>query len=409
MKVSPRIMTKIKRSSLIGYSLLLSFFVLVVPAYSFESGSDGSFGAIDILVDTTIALPPDGIIKATSVDVADGATLSFDRNEFNTPVYLLATGNVTIAGTIDVSGNPGTELLAGLSGPGGFDGGKPGSLGVPAGDGQGPGGGKAGEMNGSAAGVGPGGYGTRANSSASLGKGETYGSALLLPIIGGSGGGGGEGSPGLGGSGGGGAIVIASDTQIEISSTGSVFADGGPVVQTGVFSGGSGGAVRLVAPKVLGSGEVRCMDLGINGFLANGQFAGYGRIRVDTLDSTELEITFDPVGLTTVGPNLVVFPPLLPRLDITEAAGQTVALDTPSPVLVDLDFNADPNQTITVRAENFLKVVNFALVLQPVNGSRTIIEESIDNTEGTPVIKEVDVVLPLNAQTEIFVWTIPDP
>ena len=60
---------------------------------NFTSGSTGSFGAIDVTTeDLEIVLPADGIINATTVNVAEGFFLSFTRNAFNTPVFLLATG-----------------------------------------------------------------------------------------------------------------------------------------------------------------------------------------------------------------------------------------------------------------------------------------------------------------------------
>ena len=387
----------------------ISFF-LSIRILAFESGSDGSFGAINVTEDATIALPSDGLIHATTINVVEGATLTFERNVFNTPVYLLATGDVTVSGTIDVSGKTGTALLAGESGPGGFDGGRPGAVDVPASDGQGPGGGKAGispyQANQQ---IGAGSYATKATGQASVRGGETYGSALLIPIIGGSGGGGADQQPQVGGSGGGGALLIASDTQIEISATGKLYANGGAQSGSFIDNGGSGGAVRLVAPKVFGTGEIRCVSRLFNGNLNRNVQGGYGRIRIDTTDTDELDFDVEPEEFTTVGPNMVVFPGPFPRLDITEAAGQSVNLGIADPVVVDLDFNADPNQTIKVRAENFNKVVHFAVVLHPVNGDRTIYEDSIDNSSGDPVTKDINVVLPLNTQTEVFVWTIPDP
>ncbi len=66
-----------------------------------EVGSDGSDGAINITADTTLDLPEDGIINATTVDVAAGATLRFNLNTRNTAVQILAQSDVTIAGTMD--------------------------------------------------------------------------------------------------------------------------------------------------------------------------------------------------------------------------------------------------------------------------------------------------------------------
>ncbi|MDA0349583.1 MAG: hypothetical protein O3C43_13975 [Verrucomicrobia bacterium] len=392
---------------LTGSSLILCM-AQVLAQINFDSGSDESDGAINITSNTTMVLPPDGIIHATTIDVAAGFTLAFTKNEFNTPVYLLATGNVTIAGTINVSGGEGSTSVGGQPGPGGFDGGAPGSAGVSPGDGLGPGGGKAGGNSTGSTGAGSGSYGDQSVSGSSTGEGAVYGSPLLIPLTGGSGGGGTSGTPGNGGGGGGGALLIASNTQVELASTGVILAQGGRFF-AGAYNGGSGGAVRLVAPHVFGSGAIRAESLRNDYAALGNSFAGFGRIRVDTIDRSGISITFDPSAFTSVGSNLVVFPTPTPRLDITEVAGTNVALDTTTSEFVLLDFNEDPNKTVTVRAENFNKVVNIAVVLQPVNGDRIIYEDSIDNSSSNnPASKAVNVVFPLNTQTKVFVWTRPD-
>ena len=132
--------------------------------------------------------------------------------------------------------------------------------------------------------------------------------------------------------------------------------------------------------------------------------AGRGRIRIESLDKTAMFFTFEPLELTSVGSNMVVFPSPLPRLDIVAAAGETIAVDS-SPVFINLAFNASSSQTITVRATDFDTVVDFDLVLQPENGSRIIIPESIDNSSGGSTDKTISVTLPVNVQTKVFVWT----
>ena len=104
--------------------VLMGTTVSTVSAQGFSSGSNGSFGPINITTNTTIDLPPDGIIHATTVNVGTNATLRFNRNVINTPVYLLATGDVLIEGTIDITGEPPqANFVGGKGGPGGFDGG----------------------------------------------------------------------------------------------------------------------------------------------------------------------------------------------------------------------------------------------------------------------------------------------
>jgi hypothetical protein len=94
-------------------------------AQPFNSGSDGSYGPLAVTNDTTLPMPPDGIFHCTTINVAAGATLRFNKNALNTPVYLLATGDVVITGAIDVSGTAATNntRILGRGGPGGFDGG----------------------------------------------------------------------------------------------------------------------------------------------------------------------------------------------------------------------------------------------------------------------------------------------
>src|SRR5689334_20741702 len=198
----------------------------LLVAQPFSSGSDGSYGPLNITAATTLDLPPNGIFNCTTITIAPSVTLKFNKNALNTPVYLLATGDVTIKGYIDVSGKASSNAAGGESGPGGFNGGTPGSLGVPPGSGYGPGAGRAGvagtgtQPNAAAGGsYGVPGFGTTTN------LGSVYGSALLIPLVGGSGGGGTIGTPGGGGGGGGGAILIASSTRIDL--TGSIYAHGG--------------------------------------------------------------------------------------------------------------------------------------------------------------------------------------
>jgi len=51
-----------------------------------------------------VQLPESGVFNFTTVNIPAGVTITFRRNSRNTPVTILASGNVTIAGTIDVSG-----------------------------------------------------------------------------------------------------------------------------------------------------------------------------------------------------------------------------------------------------------------------------------------------------------------
>src|SRR6185503_11362002 len=85
-----------------------------------------------------------GVFNYTTVTIPAGVTITYTRNANNTPVTILATGDVVINGTINIDGGASDFSPNGaLGGPGGFNGGK---AGYPADaasgtSGEGPGGG----------------------------------------------------------------------------------------------------------------------------------------------------------------------------------------------------------------------------------------------------------------------------
>ena len=267
--------------------VLAVFTVLLVSvfcanAFAFDSGSTGSLGALNPTTNTEIELPADGILNYTTVNIPSGVTVTFKKNSANTPVYMLATGNVTIAGAISVNGSAGNALMPGKGGPGGYDGGIGAAVGSCGGTGLGFGGGQSAKQVSTpmtyGAGGGGGGFGTAGSNGnqyiatyATGGPGGlTYGNENLLPITGGSGGGGGCSSAGGGyyaggGGGGGGAIVIASSGTINV--TGSITANGssGASIVYSSGGGGSGGAIKLMADIINGNGNFsywrRCRQL----------------------------------------------------------------------------------------------------------------------------------------------------
>ncbi len=374
---------------------LLAGTLLASPlaAQNFNNGSTGALGDVAIDSDTTVALPPDGILHYRSLRVNAGSTLRFTRNEHNTPVYLLSQGDVVIAGTIDVSGQgaPNNIPTGGAGGPGGFDGGKPGFAETPPGAGYGPGGGRGGEENSQFPnGAGSGSYATVSKAWNNTNRGAVYGSKLLIPLVGGSGGGGKAGTPGRGGGGGGGAILISSNTRLEL--TGRVLALGG----WGEGNGGSAGAVRLVAPVVAGNGTVA-----VN---TPHNWAGDGRIRVDTIDRRELQLVFQPLTSLSVGANLFIFPPNEPRLDMVQVAGQAIPMGS-APVTFQLPFGADPNQVVRVQARDWNRVVPIRVVLTPGSGDPVQFDAEINNAAQNPAVAEVPVSIPVNTLVTVHCWT----
>ena len=363
-------------------------------AQPFDAGSTGADGALNVTSNTTLNLPANGIFNFTTINVPSGFTLKFNQNALNTPVYLLATSTVAINGTIDVSGQGGSATAGGRGGPGGFDGGFPGlDANTPPGAGYGPGGGRGGEgVFNTDSEAGGGGYATASLNTVSTNKGAAYGSALLVPLAGGSGGGGLVGSPGFGGGGGGGAIMIASNTKIDVTIPGKIVANGGGLCSGG--GSGSGGAIRLVAPQVTGTGRLEARRI------CNGSA---GRIRIDTTNRRGVIFIADP--LASIGANMIIFPNPVPRLDVIEAAGMTIPEDTGAPVTVQLPFGSTTDRTVTVQARGFNALVPINVVLTPDSGNPVTYPTTIDNQTSNPAQSTINVTIPVNTVVTINAWT----
>ena len=386
-------------------STLCTALMLFSPlTFAFDSGSSGVDGALNITEDTLLPLPADGIFNYTTVNVAAGATLTFAKNSANTPVVILASGDVTIEGTIDISGSDSTDVgsagdgnfgddgIAGLGGPGGFDGGRGGrpdpsaDVFEPAragGHGLGPGGGEpglrkhetgnfgCGAAGGSFGGVGEGANRNSPNSCDEGGfypeAGPIYGNATLLPLIGGSGGGGGYGYlnfHGSGGGGGGGAILIASSGTVNLVSGSSIFANGGGSGTTagadvgGAGGGGSGGAIRIIATTIDGNGAITATGGSEGGNSSNdGGLGGDGRIRLEAETFLRPNVTNPPFVFAAPGD---VFVASMPTLSITSVGGVAAPANptgnadivfpvgTANPVTVNLSTTNVPIGTTTV-------------------------------------------------------------
>jgi hypothetical protein len=375
---------------------LVAVFLLacnVTFAAPFNAGSTGADGPLIVTSNRTLNLPPDGIFNFTSITVAPNATLTFTRNPLNTPVYLLATTDVVINGVIDVSGKEHQGVVAGVGGPGGFDGGFGGfGLNNTAGDGLGPGAGRGSAGNGT--------FGTN------------YANALLVPLIGGSGSAGVNGNPGLGGQGGGGAILIASSAKLTVN--GAIRAIGGEVASdcydATYYGAGSGGAIRLVAAIVDGNGFLDTRG-GIARYTDHPSwycratvYAGAGRIRIDCQDRNAFRlITY--AGTSSRGSQMFVFPPVVPRLDITAAAGTTIAEGTGQSVSIELPVGSPTNQVVRVQARNFANDVPIQVIVTPENGPSRTFSTNISLLSGNPPNVAVNVTIPLGTVNRINAWT----
>lgn len=353
-----------------------------VLAGGFDSGSDGSDGAFNpqtsVQIDLSLAdgTPGNGtydpdlwavVFNYTTIDIPSGVYVTFSNHPSGAPVVWLASGDVTLAGAVDLSGVMGepeaplqqeNARVAAPSGPGGFLGGFGGvtpSTRFPSG-GYGPGGPSV-DPDGSGNGSG-GSYrtvGYIGQQSTNVDQGLTYGNIFLLPLIGGSGGAGGWGTAvtyGAGGGGGGGAILIASSGIIHWESP-TVLAWGGAGVEGATGSrggGGAGGGIRLIANTVIGSGGTLWARGGqVPGTAGAGQ-GGNGRVRVEA-DVMKLTI---PSGSFTSGAPGLVFPPLdAPTLVATMVGTETVPADPVADVeAVDVSIESAVPVTIQIEATN---------------------------------------------------------
>lgn len=343
-----------QRAFLLVVSVLTTL-TITLQAQTFSSGSTGADGDFKPTASTTIQVPESGVFNYKTVEIPVGVTILYRRNSKNTPITILATGDVTIAGIIDVSGDDALRQRNGFGGPGGFNGGI-GGLGLGDGNGvrgEGPGGGESGKSSASGTdggGGGGGGYATKgsdgiSNNSTRFGKGgEAYGSKTLLPLIGGSGGGGGgaflgQSPGGGGGGGGGGAILIASSGTISFIKTtgnpesrGTIRAKGGPggigQNNTGggtgnAGGGGAGGGIRLMANTIKGEGVLDAKGGGGGTYYYSGGSGAPGYIRIEAYNVRDFNPSAEPGIASYTFPGVVTLPNQ-PLLKIVTIAGKTV-------------------------------------------------------------------------------------
>ena len=221
----------------------------------------------------------------TTFNISAGATVNVTGT---TALIIKATGNVTIAGTLNLNGGNGGDAYGcgeddcpgagGVPGAGGYWGGGGGV------DGSGAGYGRKGVAPaGNFSGGGGGGYGGAGGN----GYQGAVGGSIYSTETGGSGGGGGYSTSG-GGGGGGGYLKISSNGNI--SNTGTINANGGnggawASYAYGGGGGGSGGRINLIAQNISNSGSINAK--GGNGYVvstAGGGGGGGGRIVLQDSD-----------------------------------------------------------------------------------------------------------------------------
>jgi hypothetical protein len=358
--------------------VLLGCLPPIVQAGNFVSGSTGADGDFTPISNTVLQIPESGVFNYGIVSIPSNVTVTFAKNSHNTPVTILATGDVLINGTISLNGgNAGILSVVGTGGPGGFDGGVGGSIYGSGYRGQGPGGGFGGTVsnttntgNAGAYGGGGGGFagaGATGNSANGIGGnvgagGVPYSNDGQLPMIGGAGGGGSGGNlvfPGNAAGGGGGAILIASSGTITVNgSIGAIGGTGGGFGPSGGGAGaggggGSGGGIRLVASTIAGNGAINAYGGSGGCYVQCGGNGGAGRVRLEAWNITRTTQS-NPYYSVVWNPSAVT-PPTLPSLVISSVGGVGVPTipkgDTRTPD-IQLPANTQNPVSIVVAAAN---------------------------------------------------------
>ena len=373
--------------------LALAMVAHPAASQSFSSGSTGTDGPVTFAGQNNfITVKAGGVYNYTTYTVT--GVVKYFRNTDNAPLVILATGDITIdtGAVLDVSG---TDALppnwttqapqaGSQGGPGGFAGGNGGfngngipSAAVPPTAGKGPGGGAPG-------------------TNITSGQGGAYAAPAsfigLTPLFGGSGGGGGSstgsfaaatGGPGAGG---GGAVLIASSTRIIIR--GQIKANGGFTQQNngvgcqGHGAAGTGGAIRLVAPQIIGGGNVQAIR-GISASACSGTTApGDGKIRLEAFNiQSTFTGTTNPIAsiVNTPGPVSPAGNPALvnvPTLTIASVAKTPVPLAQPQASYFAPDMTLPAGTTSPVEV-----VVNATNT--PVDAATAITVRVIPQSPGT--------------------------
>lgn len=399
-----RLTTKqnVSRLALLAFLLCMAFAPAKTRAQSnaFNSGSTGADGAFAPTASQTITVPDSGIFNFTTVNIPNQVYITFARNSKNTPVTILASGNVTILGQIYVraTSSPSTANGAGgLGGPGGFDGGFGGCPHFQTsqatgsrGDGPGGGGGGVGGSD-STVGAGAGGgfsaAGGNGTGNANGGAGGArYSTPSLIPLVGGSGGGGGGANTGnsnttcgAGGGGGGGAILIASSGTITMPFPGGVFSEGGQGGGTmSPGGGGSGGAIRLVANTIVGDGMIRAQG-GSASTMSNsaGGHGSNGYIRIEAYDFRNFTPIVNGPQASYALPNPAI-PSNAPRLRIASVAGVSApasplgALHSP-PDIVLPTAQTNPVEVV-IEANNIAVGTMLSVIVTPERGTPSTVQ-----------------------------------
>ncbi len=352
-------------------ALLAGLLLPLVGIAQVNSGSDGHDGALNPTTNLVIDMAdhPDGIYQYASVNIPTGVTVTFKPNAGNKPVVWLVQQSCSINGNVRLNGSD-SAASGGLGGPGGYRGGNGGNS-TTAGAGLGPGGGTVGPWGGNAS------FATSGSATTNHAPaGLIYGNNFLLPLVGGSGGGGSNYNS-SGGAGGGGAILIVASQSLTMN--GAISSLGGNASANNTYTtpplagsgAGSGGAVRLMATSLSGTGSISVSG-GYTQFAFNiSEYAGNGRVRLDAYDNTFSGLV---TGVVTRGFQPIIIPAggQGTQLTITSLAGIAVqanpsgAQTTPDVIIPALQNNPIP---VVVSCTNVPLNTEISVVVHPTTGS----------------------------------------
>lgn len=307
------------------------------------------------------------VFKYASVNIPAGVKVTFKNHPAKAPVVWLVNGPVVIAGEVNLDGEPGgfrpsTRMEPARGGPGGFRGGI-GAFGpaISQGDGLGPG-----RLTTTDRGT-SGAYSQGVGDVNLQGRGYIYGNSSIVPLIGGSGGSGSQSSdPTLGsvsGGAGAGAILIASRSSIEVR--GSVSAK---TAYVGGSASGAGGAIRLIADEVSGSGTLTTYG-GLTG--------SPGRIRIEanhfvsTLNLIPETFVVPPANPPRIWPETS-----FPKTRVVSVNATAVPSDPRSDLgpTADLTLKTTGSREVVVETRNMATTSSVKVMLIPLRGKPVVVE-----------------------------------
>jgi len=183
----------------------------------------------------------------------------------------------------------------------------------------------------------------------------------------------------------GGAILIAANGTISVEADGRITANGGAY---GGYGLGSGGAVRLIADQLLGSGRIEAIG------------GNPGRIRLESLTTASPDLIVNPPAGAVSPLPLVIWPPEnAPTVRVVSVDGQPAPLDPKAGLGAEGDDVITSTQTstntIVLQTANFPTSGTVNVYIKPQTGVQTILQASFVSGTTAAATWQVQTQLPL--------------